>query len=75
MSSQQRAAIYARVSSDAQRERHTIASQLHVLPAFVASRGWTPAAASVDGGRTAKTGKLEARANVAQPRPADEDVP
>jgi len=56
-----RAAIYARVSSDGQRDRHTIDSQLRVLPAFVASQGWTLAGTYIDDGRSAATGKLEAR--------------
>ncbi len=56
-----RAAIYARVSSDAQRERHTIENQLRVLPAYIAAQGWTLAGKYVDDGRTARTGKLEAR--------------
>lgn len=56
-----RAAIYARVSSDAQRERHTIENQLRVLPAFIAAQGWTLVGTYVDDGRSAKTGRLEAR--------------
>jgi site-specific DNA recombinase len=59
-----RAVVYARVSSAAQRERETIASQLRVLPEFVAARGWdlvAPATTYVDDGRTAKAGHLEAR--------------
>ena len=35
-----RAVIYARVSSAAQRDRQTIASQISTLPTFIASRGW-----------------------------------
>ncbi len=35
-----RAVIYARVSTAAQRERETIASQLSTLPAFVERNGW-----------------------------------
>jgi site-specific DNA recombinase len=61
-----RAAIYARVSSDAQRERHTIENQLRVLPAFVAAQGWSLVGTYVDDGRSAKTGKLEARDGFAQ---------
>ncbi len=56
--------IYARVSSSAQRDRHTIASQLTTLPAFIASRGWSlvqPASTYVDDGRTAKGGFLAKR--------------
>jgi site-specific DNA recombinase len=56
-----RAAIYARVSDRAQRDRHTIENQLRVLPAFVAAQGWELVETYVDDGRTAKTGKLEAR--------------
>ncbi|MBV8760121.1 MAG: recombinase family protein [Deltaproteobacteria bacterium] len=56
-----RAAIYARVSSAAQRETHTIESQLHVLRPYVAQQGWTLVGEYLDDGRSAKTGKLEAR--------------
>lgn len=59
-----RAVCYARVSSSQQRERDTIASQLRVLPAFVAARGWDlvrPIETYVDDGRTAKAGNLAAR--------------
>lgn len=56
-----RAAIYARVSSIAQRERHTIENQLRVLPAYVQAQGWTLVGTYVDDGRSAKAGKLEAR--------------
>lgn len=56
-----RAAIYARVSSAAQREAHTIASQLHVLRAFVAARAWELVGEYLDDGRSAKTGQLEKR--------------
>lgn len=59
-----RAVAYARVSSAAQRERDTIASQLRVLPAFIDRQGWTlakPIDTYVDDGRTAKAGHLEAR--------------
>ena len=56
-----RAAIYARVSSQAQREKNTIENQLRTLPAFVASQGWTLVDTYVDDGRSAKTGHLEAR--------------
>src|SRR3569833_953270 len=60
-----RAVSYARVSSLAQRERHTIASQISTLPAFVALRGWRlakPADTYVDDGHTAKAGSLLQRA-------------
>jgi site-specific DNA recombinase len=56
-----RAAIYARVSSIAQRDKHTIENQLRILPAFVAAQGWTLAGTYVDDGRSAKAGKLDAR--------------
>lgn len=56
-----RAAIYARVSSQAQRDRHTIENQLRVLPAFVASQGWTLAGTFIDDGRSAKAGQLDKR--------------
>lgn len=56
-----RAAIYARVSSVAQRDAHTIENQLQTLPAYVAAQGWTLVGTYVDDGRSAKAGKLEAR--------------
>ena len=59
-----RAVIYARVSSLAQRDRHTIASQLATLPKFVSLRGWKlvrPADTYVDDGRTAREGFLAKR--------------
>lgn len=56
-----RAAIYARVSSIAQRERHTIENQLRVLPDYVRAQDWTLVATYVDDGRSARAGKLEAR--------------
>jgi site-specific DNA recombinase len=56
-----RAALYARVSSDAQRDRHTVASQLSALPAFAKTRGWTVVDTYVDDGKTAKAGHLEKR--------------
>src|SRR3569833_2470564 len=64
-----RAVSYARVSSLAQRERHTIASQISTLPAFVALRGWhlaKPADTYVDDGHTAKAGFLLQRAAFAR---------
>lgn len=60
-----RAATYARVSSHAQRDAHTIDSQLRMLPAFVAARGWTLVGAYVDDGHSAKAGKLEDRRGLA----------
>mgnify|MGYP001597257472 CR=1 FL=1 len=59
-----RAACYCRVSSQRQRDAHTIASQLRMLPEYIARQGWTlaaPADAYVDDGRTAKAGHLEKR--------------
>lgn len=56
-----RAVIYARVSSAAQRDAHTIESQLHVLRAFVLQQGWTLVETFCDDGRSAKTGQLEKR--------------
>lgn len=59
-----RAVAYCRVSSQVQRDRETIDSQLRTLPAFIASRGWTlarPADTYVDDGRTAKAGHLDKR--------------
>src|SRR4051812_2882280 len=35
-----RCAIYCRVSSDRQREKHTIDSQIRILPEYAKSRGW-----------------------------------
>lgn len=77
-----RAVIYARVSSLIQQDRHTIASQLHDLPAYVRREGWNlvgPEDAYVDDGRTAKAGSLAGRSGFAQlrrdmaqrPRPFD----
>lgn len=60
---------YARVSSSAQRERDTIASQLRELPAFVAARGWElmrPVETYVDDGRSARAGKLAQRTGLAR---------
>ncbi len=63
-----RAVCYARVSSAGQRERETIASQLRVLPEFVARMGWElvrPVDTYVDDGRSATAGKLEKRTGLA----------
>lgn len=60
--------IYARVSSIAQRDRDTIASQLRSLPEFASARGWDlvePADRYVDDGFTARAGKLAARRGLA----------
>jgi site-specific DNA recombinase len=59
-----RAVIYSRVSSLAQRDQQTIASQLEALPRFVTLRGWDlvkSADTYVDDGRTAKAGYLSER--------------
>lgn len=56
-----RAAIYARVSSQAQRENQTIESQLRVLPAYVTAQGWTLVGTYIDDGKSAKTGRLDRR--------------
>lgn len=56
-----RAAIYARVSSQKQAERHTIENQLRALPAFIAAQGWILVDTYIDDGRSAKTGQLEHR--------------
>jgi site-specific DNA recombinase len=61
-----RAAIYARVSSDAQRDARTIESQHHSLRPFVERQGWGIAGEYVDDGRSAKTGKLDKRQGYAQ---------
>ena len=45
-----RAAIYARVSSAAQRERQTIQGQLLALRPYVAAQGWTLVGEYVDDG-------------------------
>lgn len=63
-----RAVCYARVSSAAQRDRDTIASQLRVLPVFVERQAWQlvrPIETYVDDGHTAKAGNLEARRGLA----------
>lgn len=64
--SAKRAAIYARVSSLAQRDQHTVENQLRTLPAYVAAQGWTLAGTYVDDGRSAKAGKLDAREGFAR---------
>lgn len=60
-----RAAVYARVSSATQRDRHTIDSQLRVLPEYVRRQGWRLVGQYVDDGRSARAGKLAARAGLA----------
>ena len=61
-----RAAIYARVSSTAQREAQTIEGQLRELRAFVAARGWELVETYLDDGRSAKTGALDKREGFAR---------
>lgn len=56
-----RVAIYARVSSDKQRDAHTVESQLRALRAYVKTQQWTIAGEYVDDGRSAKTGALDRR--------------
>jgi len=59
-----RAVAYCRVSSSGQRDRHTIESQLRVIPAYIGQQGWTlakPLSTYLDDGRSAKAGKLDAR--------------
>lgn len=63
-----RAVGYPRVSSAAQRERDTIASQMRVLPAFIERMEWSlvrPLDTYVDDGHTAKSGHLEKRLGLA----------
>lgn len=50
-----RAVIYARVSSDRQREQHTIGSQLRLLPEHVAREGWTLVETCTDDGKSGET--------------------
>lgn len=56
-----RAAAYARVSSAGQRDRHTIESQLRVLPEYIRAQGWQLAGTYVDDGRSARAGRLDQR--------------
>ena len=58
-----RVAVYARVSSAGQRDRHTIESQLRDVPAYCARQGWEVVATYTDDGRSAAAGagKLAAR--------------
>lgn len=59
-----RAVAYCRVSGSGQRDRHTIESQFRTLPEFIERQGWTlarPISTYVDDGRSAKSGRLEAR--------------
>jgi site-specific DNA recombinase len=50
-----KAAIYARVSSDQQRERHTIGSQLTELPKYAKSQGWTVVRLYQDDGKSGES--------------------
>jgi site-specific DNA recombinase len=61
-----RAAIYARVSSATQRERHTIENQLRSLPEYIRAQGWSLTETYVDDGRSAKAGKLDEREGFAR---------
>lgn len=61
-----RAAIYARVSSVAQREAQTIDGQLLALRPFVEQQGWRVVGEFIDDGFTAKTGKIGKRLGYAQ---------
>jgi site-specific DNA recombinase len=56
-----KAAIYARVSSKAQRDANTIENQLLVLRPFVAARNMKVVEEYLDDGRSAQTGKLGKR--------------
>lgn len=51
-----RAAIYARVSSQKQRDAQTIASQMSALREFCRGRGWEVVGEFIDDGKTAKEG-------------------
>ncbi len=53
------AATYCRVSSEAQRDRHTIDSQRRILPQYVREQGWELVKAYEDEGKSAET--IEAR--------------
>lgn len=55
------AAVYARVSSEAQRKERTIESQLREVPAFCTARGWSIVETYIDDGKSAATGKLAGR--------------
>lgn len=50
-----RAMIYCRVSTDRQKEQHTIASQLRILPEFVQKNGWTQVGLIKDDGISGET--------------------
>jgi site-specific DNA recombinase len=59
-----RCAIYARVSTDRQRERHTIDSQLRLLPEYAKREGWEVVHLYKDDGRSGET--VEARPEFTQ---------
>ena len=61
-----RVAAYYRVSSTQQREAGTIEGQRREVRALVAARGWELVAELEDDGRSARAGKLAARAGFAQ---------
>jgi site-specific DNA recombinase len=48
-------AIYARVSTERQREKHTIDSQLRMLPEFARQQGWEIVDTYIDDGYSAET--------------------
>lgn len=48
-------AIYARVSTDKQREKHTIGSQLRLLPLHAKKEGWAVVATYQDDGKSGET--------------------
>lgn len=50
-----RVAIYARVSTDRQREKHTIDSQLRLLPEHAKREGWTVTEIYKDDGKSGET--------------------
>lgn len=56
-----RVVVYARVSSSIQRDKQTIASQLHEVPRAVERMGWRVVDTVIDDGRSAATGKLAKR--------------
>lgn len=56
-----RAAIYARVSSEKQKDTESIKSQLGILPEYVRRQGWTLIDIYTDEAKSAKTGMLAKR--------------
>lgn len=59
-----RVAIYARVSSAAQRDHQTIRAQLELLPGWCAAQGWIVTATYTDDGKTARAGQLAHRSGL-----------